>query len=116
MELVYTSQKSNFDPAKRYRNPEYFERPEGGVAKVTLIGDWPAVAEAYKAANVEVAVVKTVKPKKVAGNKPAVKRIFTVAEVADGKWLVNADGNQFGSPFDSQDHAEAEAKRLNEAE
>lgn len=68
MELVYTSQKSNFDPAKRYRNPEYFERPEAGVAKVTLIGDWPSVAEAYKAVNVEVAIVKTAKPKKAAAN------------------------------------------------
>lgn len=116
MELVYTSQKSNFDPAKRYRNPEYFERPEAGVAKVTLIGDWPAVAEAYKAANVEVAVVKTAKPKKAPANKPAVKRIITVAEVADGKWVLNADGKVLGEPFDSQDLAEAEAKRLTEAE
>jgi hypothetical protein len=116
MELVYTSQKSDFDPAKRYRNPEYFERPEAGVAKVTLIGDWPAVAEAYKAANVEVAIVKTAKPKKAAVNKPAVKRIFTVAEVADGKWVLNADGKVLGDPFDSQDLAEAEAKRLTEAE
>ncbi|UZJ58209.1 hypothetical protein OKW98_16535 [Pseudomonas sp. KU26590] len=116
MELVYTSQKSNFDPAKRYRNPEYFERPEAGVAKVTVIGDWPAVAEAYKTANVEVAIVKTAKPKKAAANKPALKRIFTVAEVADGKWLVNADGKPFGSPFESQDLAHAEAKRLTEAE
>jgi hypothetical protein len=116
MELVYTSQKLNFDPAKRYRNPEYFERPEAGVAKVTLIGDWPAVAEAYKAANVEVAIVKTATPKKAAGNKPAVKRIFTVAEIADGKWALNADGKVLGDPFDSQDLAEAEAKRLAEAE
>jgi len=116
MELVYTSQKSNFDPAKRYRNPEYFERPEAGVVKVTLIGDWPAVAEAYKAANVEVAVVKTAKPKKAVANKPAVKRIFTVAEVAHGKWVLNANGKVLGDPFDSQDLAEAEAKRLTEAE
>lgn len=116
MELVYTSQKSNFDPAKRYRNPEYFERPEAGVAKVTVIGDWPAVAEAYKAANVEVAIVKTAKPKKAAANKSAVKRIITVAEVADGKWVLNADGKVLGDPFESQDLAETEAKRLTEAE
>jgi hypothetical protein len=116
MELVYTSQKSNFDPAKRYRNPEYFERPEAGVAKVTVIDDWPAVAEAYKAANVEVAIVKTAKPKKAAANKSAVKRIITVVEVADGKWALNADGKVLGDPFDSQDLAEAEVKRLTEAE
>lgn len=116
MELVYTSQKSNFDPAKRYRNPEYFERPEAGVAKVTVIGDWPAVAEAYKAANVEVAIVKTAKPKKAAATKPVAKRIITVVEVADGKWALNADGKVLGDPFDSQDLAEAEVKRLTEAE
>jgi len=57
MELTYSSQKTDFDPDKRYRNPEYFERPESGVAKVIVMGDWPIVVDAYKAAKVEVDVI-----------------------------------------------------------
>ncbi|MDT9673853.1 hypothetical protein F6R97_04185 [Pseudomonas sp. JV414] len=59
MELTYSSQKTDFDPDKRYRNPEYFERPEAGVTKVTVVGDWPIVVEAYKAARVEVDVAES---------------------------------------------------------
>lgn len=59
MELTYSSQKTDFDPDKRYRNPEYFERPEAGVTKVTVVGDWPIVVEAYKAAMVEVDVAES---------------------------------------------------------
>ena len=59
MELTYSSQKTDFDPDKRYRNPEYFERPEAGVTKVTVVGDWPIVVEAYKAATVEVDVIES---------------------------------------------------------
>ena len=43
MELTYSAQTRDFDPDKRYRNPVYFEKPESGVTKVTVIGDWPVV-------------------------------------------------------------------------
>ena len=49
MELIYTAQTSGFDDGKRYRNPAYFDRPEPGVTKVTIVGDWPEVAKAYGA-------------------------------------------------------------------
>jgi hypothetical protein len=58
MELTYSSQTTDFDPDRRYRNPQYFDKPESGVTKVTVVGDWPAVVEAYKAAKVEVDVVE----------------------------------------------------------
>lgn len=66
MELTYSAQSTDFDPDKRYRNPEYFERPESGVTKVTLVGEWPAVADAYKVIDVEVVVTKAPKDKKSA--------------------------------------------------
>lgn len=58
MELIYSAQKSDFTPGKRYRNPKYFDRVEEGVKKVTVVGDWPAVVDAYKAAKVDVEVGK----------------------------------------------------------
>lgn len=71
MELTYSAQSTDFDPDKRYRNPEYFDRPESGVTKVNLVGEWPAVADAYKAVDVEVVVTKASKEKKSA--KPEAK-------------------------------------------
>lgn len=67
MELIYTAQKSGFDPDKRYRNPQHFDRPESGVKKVVIIGDWPSVAAAYEKAGADVSVVEVPKAVAVAG-------------------------------------------------
>ena len=56
MELIYSTQSSGFDPDKRYRNPEHFDRPETGVTSVLVVGEWPKVVDAYKNAGVDVAV------------------------------------------------------------
>ncbi|WP_454846067.1 hypothetical protein [Pseudomonas farris] len=56
MELIYSAQKSDFDPQKRYRNPEHFDRPEAGVTSVLVVGEWPNVVDAYENVGVEVAV------------------------------------------------------------
>jgi hypothetical protein len=58
MELVYSTQNSDFDPEKRYRNPAHFDRPEAGVTHAVVIGDWPKVINAYEALGVEVSVLK----------------------------------------------------------
>ncbi|MBS4090676.1 hypothetical protein [Pseudomonas rustica] len=58
MELVYSTQNSDFDPEKRYRNPAHFDRPESGVTHAVVIGDWPKVIDAYEAVGVEVSVLK----------------------------------------------------------
>lgn len=58
MELVYSTQNSDFDPEKRYRNPAHFDRPEAGVTHAVVIGDWPKVVDAYEALGVEVLVTK----------------------------------------------------------
>jgi len=56
MELTYSNQLSGFDPGKRYRNPEHFDKPEADVTSVLVIGNWPRVVDAYKAAGIEVSV------------------------------------------------------------
>lgn len=58
MELVYSTQNSDFDPEKRYRNPAHFDRPEAGVTHAVVIGDWPKVVDAYEALGVEVSVLE----------------------------------------------------------
>lgn len=64
MELIYTAQASGFEPGKRYRNPQHFDRPEQGVKAVVIVGEWPKVAAAYEEAGAEVSVVEA--PKRVA--------------------------------------------------
>jgi hypothetical protein len=54
MELIYSTQSSGFDPDKRYRNPEHFDRAEAGVTGVVVVGDWPKVVDAYENVGVEV--------------------------------------------------------------
>lgn len=58
MKLVYSTQNSDFDPEKRYRNPAHFDRPEAGVTHAVVIGDWPKVVDAYEALGVDVSVLK----------------------------------------------------------
>lgn len=58
MELIYTAQKSGFEPDKRYRNPEHFDRAESGVKKVVVVGEWPKVVAAYEEVGAEVSVVE----------------------------------------------------------
>ncbi|XUO88426.1 hypothetical protein RVM26_04820 [Halomonas sp. KM072] len=54
MELIYTQKRTGFEAGKHYRNPRFFDRPEAGVTRVTLDGDYPHIAAAYEAANVPV--------------------------------------------------------------
>lgn len=65
MELVYSTQNSDFDPEKRYRNPAHFDRPEAGVTHAVVIGDWPKVVDAYEALGIEVSVLKPLISKQV---------------------------------------------------
>ncbi|KPG98344.1 hypothetical protein AEQ67_13400 [Pseudomonas sp. RIT-PI-q] len=58
MELIYSTQMSGFDPEKRYRNPEHFERPEAGVTEVVVVGEWPNVVEAYEHVGAEVTLIE----------------------------------------------------------
>lgn len=54
MHVVYTKRTRDFEEGKHYRNPEYFARIEPRAEKVTIEGEFPAIAAAYKKAGVEV--------------------------------------------------------------
>lgn len=88
MELIYSAQKSDFDPQKRYRNPEHFERPEAGVTSVLVVGDWPNVVDAYENVGVEL-TLKEAAPRHVlvvgAGNNQ------TELEELIGKLRIESD-------------------------
>ena len=96
MELIYSTQSSGFDPDKRYRNPEHFDRPEAGVTGVVVVGDWANVVDAYENVGVEV-TLKEVEPRQVlvvgtADNKAELQELIgklriesdTVRTVIDG--------------------------------
>ena len=68
MELTYSNQLADFDPAKRYRNPEHFDKPEAGVTSVLVIGDWPVVVDAYEALGIEVSVKESMRVQIVAAH------------------------------------------------
>ncbi len=57
MELIYTKQRTGFEPGKFYRHPDLFRAIERGVTKAVVVGDHPAIVDAYKAANVDVEVL-----------------------------------------------------------
>lgn len=61
MELTYSNQLADFDLAKRYRNPEHFDKPEAGVTSVLVIGDWPVVVDAYETLGIEVSVKESMR-------------------------------------------------------
>jgi len=58
MELTYSNQLEGFDPERRYRNPEHFDKPEAGVTSVVVIGNWPKVVGAYENIGVEVSLTE----------------------------------------------------------
>jgi hypothetical protein len=57
-ELVYSQQTTDYEAGKRYANPRFFNGSvRAGITHVILVGDWPAVADAYRRAGVKVSTV-----------------------------------------------------------
>lgn len=54
LEIIYSQQASDFIEGRAYSNPRYFTTPRSNVSKVFIVGDWPAVREAYEALGVPV--------------------------------------------------------------
>ena len=138
MELVYSNQKADFDPNKRYRNPDLFRNVERGVTKVTVVGDYPEIVEAYKALEVavEVETRKTpAKGKAKAADKAPAKPgkgqskqesngtqndgtedepVYIPKLEADNQWIIiTRDGVRFSDFAGDEAAAKAEADRLN---
>ncbi|UNM22127.1 hypothetical protein K0P33_11995 [Pseudomonas sp. ArH3a] len=97
MELTYSNQLSGFDPEKRYRNPEHFDKPEAGVTSVLVIGDWPSVVDAYKAAGIDVSV-KEAKRAQIVGvaNQAELDKVIAALRAEHGSLEILVDGLEAG--------------------
>ncbi|NWC72528.1 hypothetical protein HX823_00390 [Pseudomonas sp. P7759] len=93
MELTYSNQLSGFDPEKRYRNPEHFDKPEAGVTSVLVIGDWPSVVNAYEAAGIDVSVKEAKRAQIVgAGNQAELEKVIAALRAEHGSIQILVDG------------------------
>lgn len=97
MELTYSNQLSGFDPEKRYRNPEHFDKPEAGVTSVLVIGHWPSVVDAYEAAGIDVSV-KEAKRVQIVGsaNQVELEKIIVALRAEHGSIQVLIDSLEAG--------------------
>ncbi|KFF47186.1 hypothetical protein JH25_26280 [Pseudomonas sp. BRG-100] len=97
MELTYSNQLSGFDPEKRYRNPEHFDKPEAGVTSVLVIGHWPSVVGAYEAAGIDVSVKEAKQVQLVgAANQVELEKIITALRAEHGSIQILVDGLEAG--------------------
>ena len=97
MELTYSNQLNGFDPEKRYRNPEHFDKPEAGVTSVLVIGDWPSVVDAYEAAGINVSVREAKRVQMVgATNQAELEKVIAALRVEHGSIEILIGGLEAG--------------------
>ncbi|MBV7523447.1 hypothetical protein KW834_03375 [Pseudomonas sp. PDM29] len=96
MELTYSNQLSGFDPGKRYRNPEHFDKPEADVTSVLVIGDWPSVVDAYKAAGIDVSVKEVTQVRVVGGNQGELEELIGKLRIESDAIRTLVDGLEAG--------------------
>jgi restriction endonuclease Mrr len=97
MELTYSNQLNDFDPEKRYRNPEHFDKPEAGVTRVLVIGDWPSVVDAYEAAGIDVSVKEAKRAQIIsAGNQAELEKVIAALRSEHGSIQILVDGLETG--------------------
>lgn len=54
IELIYSTQATNYAKGRAYSNPRFFSTPRQDVSKVLLVGEWPNIRKAYEALNIPV--------------------------------------------------------------
>lgn len=97
MELTYSNQLNDFNPEKRYRNPEHFDKPEAGVTSVLVIGDWPNVVDAYEAAGIEVSVREAKRMQMVgATNQAELEKVVATLRAEHGSIEILIGGLEAG--------------------
>lgn len=97
MELTYSNQLDGFDPEKRYRNPEHFDKPEAGVTSVLVIGDWPSVVDAYGALGIDVSVKEAKRVQIVgAANQADLEQVIALLRDEHGSIQILVDGLDVG--------------------
>ena len=88
MKITYSAQRTGFDHRKAYANPRYFDgvvMPE--VTAVEIVGDWPAVEKAYRAAGVPVTYAGADDaPEPVAKIPEAVREVYIPPDWRELPW------------------------------
>lgn len=59
MEIIYSSQKSDFIRGRVYQNPRFFDRVKPGVTSAIVVGDYPKVVAALERDGIPYQVLKT---------------------------------------------------------
>ena len=54
MHVVYTKRKTGFKPGLSYRHPRFFAGAEKAAKEVTIEGNFPEIAEAYRKLGIKV--------------------------------------------------------------
>ncbi len=60
MDIVYSAQKRGFVKGRTYQNPRFFQGTlAAGATRAIVVGEWPAVVQAYEEAGIPVVKVPT---------------------------------------------------------
>lgn len=60
MDIVYSAQKRGFVKGRTYQNPRFFQGTiAAGATRAIVVGEWPAVVQAYEEAGISVVKVPT---------------------------------------------------------
>jgi hypothetical protein len=79
-EYVYATQRTPLCTGRVFRNPRFFQACEPDATKVYLIGDWPKVKAAYRAAGI--VVVETESPSAIPIIPPALAQSIAKSQGA----------------------------------
>lgn len=103
IELVYSTQHTDYIDGRAYSNPRFFSTPRSGVSKVLLVGDWPNVRAAYEALGIPVervdAETVTEEPKAAYAPAPLAALIKDAFPVLDRR-EIEADLTALNVDFD----------------
>lgn len=61
--VVYLVDSGGMPKGPKYQNPQWFDRIHNDAAKVIVVGNWPAVAEAYRGLGIPVEIVDRYPPR-----------------------------------------------------
>lgn len=117
MDLIYSAQRSGFAPGAVYQNPRYWSgRVDTRYDRVIIIGHWPEIAAAYRAAGIEVIAEPDQAPLPVngalddAGGDGTGDVIITKKHFGNGRWFVVRGDERISGPY-GKDEIDAAVER-----
>lgn len=108
--VIYTTEKG-LPKGGRYANPQYFDAIKQDAPKVIIVGNWPAVAEAYRRVGIPVEYAGTALDTAATGmvrhNTPADRAAdpnapLTAIKGPGGRWFVKRGNEIVTGPFETE--------------